>query len=67
MQEWMVLGMGYIEVSLCQGCVLIERELVYVLSVNLRLSVSLGTRGRSIGGNVLYIHHERLRCVCVSK
>ena len=22
------------EVSLCQGCVLIERELVYVLSVN---------------------------------
>ena len=31
MQEWMV---GYIEVSLCQGCVLIERELVYVLSVN---------------------------------
>ena len=34
MQEWMVLGMGYTEVSLCQGYVLIERELVYVLSVN---------------------------------
>ena len=49
MQEWMVLGMGYTEVSLCQGCVLIERELVYVLSVKLRLSASLGTRERSIG------------------